>query len=320
MKKKMLLVAVALVALHGLVFAQAKTSLNIQCNQSGARIYLNDNLAGYTSPNFSSLVVPGMYRIRVAKDGFPEFKTTVVVGSSPITIMANLGGSMPPVPQPVPPSAKYQLSIESNIRGAQVYLDGAYAGITPFVSFVRSGTYTISIRLDGYEDYTKTIRVNGSYRLYASLKAMSIPVYIDAVNAPGASVYRDSSFMGTVPYRSVWMPGSYFIRITAPGYADYVERVSATGPLTMQVSLAPLLVDYEIRIPELFATLEGNIVRYNDVEIYLDGRRLESPIGKALPGTHRLILFLGDLRFEAEFELVPGRLASIEPYFGISVR
>jgi len=91
LRRKLCLIAFILIALGGLVFAQAKTSLNIQSNQVGARVYINDNLAGYTSPSFSTLVAPGLYRIRVSKDGFPEFKTTVVIGQSPITIVAYLG-------------------------------------------------------------------------------------------------------------------------------------------------------------------------------------------------------------------------------------
>ena len=329
MRKKLLLAVLALIAISGLVFAQAKTSLNVQSNQVGARVYLNDNLAGYTTPNFSTLVVPGLYRIRVTKDGFPEFKTTVVVGQSPITIMANLGGGgtppmpqppQPPIPQPNPPSVKHQLSIETNVGGAQVYLNGSFAGTTPFVSFLHPGTYYIVVRMDGYEEYTKTVKLSGSYRFYASLDPLSLPVYIDVANVPGAMIYRDSTLIGGAPYRGNWMPGNYSIRITAPGFADYNDRISLSGPLTLQATLFPLLIDYEIKIPETFATFEGKPVSFKDVEIYLDGRRLESPFGKAIPGNHRITLFLGNLRFETDFQLTAGRIASIEPFFGINTR
>jgi len=327
LRRKLCLIAFILIALGGLVFAQAKTSLNIQSNQVGARVYINDNLAGYTSPSFSTLVAPGLYRIRVSKDGFPEFKTTVVIGQSPITIVAYLGGSTPPappppkppLPQPVPPMVKHQLSIDTNVGGAQVYINGAFSGITPFVAFMNPGNYYIIVRLDGYEDYVKTVNLGGAYRIHASMKPLSLPIYIDATNVPGAAIYRDSVLIGSVPYRGNWMPGTYSIRITAPGYADYAERVTVTGPLTMQISLTPLLVDYEIRIPEFFATLEGKTIQFRDVELYLDGKRLESPFGKTVPGTHRITMLLSDLRFETDFELTPGKLASLEPFFGISV-
>ncbi|HWR10193.1 MAG TPA: PEGA domain-containing protein [Rectinemataceae bacterium] len=339
-KRALLSMLVLLVALPGFVFAQAKTSLNVQSNQSGARVYLNDKLAGYASPNFSTLVVPGNYTITVTKDGFSEFKTTINVGNSPVTIFANLSGKPsqpipppsqppqpprpqqpnPPNPQPFPPIARHQLSIESNVDGAQVYLNGAYAGRTPFVSYLHPGTYSILLRLDGYEEYSRTVNLGGSYQIRATLSPISLPVFINAANVSGASLYRDSTFIGNLPYRGDWMPGNYTLRIVAPGYADYVDRVFLNGPLTIQVSLSPLIVDYQIAIPELFATLAGRPIRFQDVAVYLDGRRLDSPFGKALPGTHRITLLLGDLRFEADFELLPGKIASIEPFLGVNIR
>ena len=338
MRKRTFLAAfVLLVALPGLIFAQAKTSLNVQSNQTGATVYLNDKLAGYASPNFSTLVVPGTYKIKVAKDGFSDFSTTIHVGNTPITVYANLGGrpsqppapppqppapqpQKPPFPQPVPPAPRYQLSIESNVGGAQVYLNGSYSGNTPFVSYLHPGTYSVTVRLDGYEDYTRTIKLNGSYQIRANLNPVSLPVYISATNVTGASLYRDSTYIGSLPYRGEWMPGNYTIRIVAPGYTDYIDRISLNGPLTMQLSLSPNFVDYQIAIPELFATLAGRPIGFQDMTIYLDGRRLDSPFGKVIPGTHRFTLMLGDLRFETDFDVLPGKFATIEPFLGISIR
>lgn len=327
MRKKIFLALVVLVAAQSLLFAQSKTSLNIQSNQVGARVYLNDNLAGYTTPNFSTLVNPGMYTVKVAKDGFPDFKTTVVVGQSPITIVANLGSipvpphsPPPPMPQPIPPSAKHQLTIETNVRGAQIYINGAFVGYTPFVSFYHPGTYSISIRLNGYEEYSRSIKLGGAYRLYASLDPLPYPVYIDAANISGASIYRDSVFIGNTPYRGTWMPGSYSIRITAPGYNDYIDRVSVSGPLTLQASLVGAFVDYEIRIPASFAIRGNRALSFNDFVIYLDDRRIDSPYGRAVPGAHRLTMILDDLRLETDFELSQGRPLVIEPFFGVHLR
>ena len=327
MKKRMLLAIVALVALQGFVFAQSKTSLNIRCNQIGARVYLNDNLAGYTTPDFSFLVSPGMYTVRVAKEGYPEFKTTVVVGQNPITIVASLGNipvppppSPPPMPQPNPPSTRYQLTIEANVQGAQVFINGAFVGHTPFVSYYHPGTYSISIRLNGYEEYSRSIKLGGSYRLYATLDPLSYPVSIDATNVPGASVFRDSVFVGSTPYRGSWTPGSYSLRITAPGYDDFTDRVSVNGPLTMQASLLPSVVDFEIRIPAFFAFLGDKPLSFKDFVIYLDGRRIDSPYGRTAPGAHKLTATINGLRFETDFNIPQGRSLVIEPFFGVHMQ
>lgn len=301
-----------------MVFAQSKTSLNIQSNQVGAKVYLNDNLAGYTTPNFSALVTPGLYYIKVTKDGFPDFKTTVVVGSTPITITANFGPSQPPFPPPSP--VQYQLSVDSNVRNAHVYIDKAFVGTTPFVGFYKPGYYTITIRVPGYEDYSQKVNLTSSFKLYATLNLLPLPVYFDVNNVKGASVYRDGQFIGTTPYSGSWLPGSYSLRVSAPGFADYNERVALSGPLVMQISLAPLLVDYEIRVPDYFMKIPSSPPMYRNIQLYLDGRLVDQLYGKTLPGRHALTVFINDLKLEAEFELIGGKPAVIEPFFGIRVQ
>jgi hypothetical protein len=257
-RKRIVATLVILITLlPAVLFAQAKTSLDLRCDQTGARVYIGDKLVGYTSPNFSTLILPGSYTIRVAKEGFPDFQTSVIVGQSPVTIIATLGWSRPPAPlppMPQPPSPR------------------------------------------------------------------SFPIYIDASNAARASLYRDSTLIGSLPYRGDWRPGVYSLRITAPGYGDYVDRIVLNAPLTMRINLPALYVDYEIKLPQFFATRDGRPFEFKDMDIYLDGQYLASPFGKTSAGTHRLIVFLRDLRFEADFELSAGKYAVIEPFLGIRIR
>lgn len=318
MQKRIVVLLLVLLGITSMGFAQSKTSLNIQSNQVGAKVYLNDNLAGYTTPNFSALVTPGLYSIKVTKDGFPDFKTTVVVGSTPITITANFGPNQPPTLPPAP--IQHQLSVDSNIRNAHVYIDKAFVGTTPFVGFYKPGYYTITIRVPGYEDYSQKVNLTSSFKLYATLNLLPLPVYFDTNNVKGASVYRDGQFMGITPYSGSWLPGSYSLRVSAPGFADYNERVVLSGPLVMQISLSPLLVDYEIKIPDYFLMIPGSSLMYRNLQLYLDGNRVDLLTGKALPGRHVLTVFINDLKLEAEFELTGGKRVLIEPFFGIRVQ
>jgi len=261
-KRNIAALIILIALLPSAVFAQVKTSLDLRCDQAGARVYIDDKLAGYTSPNFSTLILPGSYIIRVAKEGYPDFQTSVLVGQSPVTIIATLGWSKPPAP--LPPMPKPPVP--------------------------------------------------------QPLSPQFFPVYIDAANAVRASLYRDSTFVGSLPYRGVWKPGIYSLRIVAPGYGDYIDRIMLNAPLTIRVNLPALYVDYEIKMPQFFATRDGRPVEFKDMDIYLDGQRLASPFGRATSGTHRLIVFLHELRFEADFELTVGKYAVIEPFLGIRVR
>ncbi|MCE5255501.1 MAG: PEGA domain-containing protein [Spirochaetaceae bacterium] len=339
MRKKIIIASLILLALGSLAFAQAKVQLTVQCDQTGAKVYLNDNLAGYTSPYLSLSIFPGNYTIRVVKDGFSEYRTNFTAFQSPITIVAHLGGSpqTPPAPPfppatpvapitpvvPTPPAAPptpiYQLTIDANIDGARVYLNGSYAGITPFSASLPKGSYSIVVRLDGYEDYSRTVRLSSAYHFRATLTPLQYPVYINAVNVSDASIYRDYTYVGTAPYRGTWSLGSYLVRISAPGYAEYSERIYVNGPVNLQVSLSSLAVDFEIKLPESFSSSWKKLGKFNEVEVYLDGMRLDSLRGKAMPGTHRITLVYRDLRLEGDFQLLPGKPATIEFSLGVNV-
>lgn len=174
--------------------------------------------------------------------------------------------------------------------------------------------------MPGYEEYSQRINLTSSFKLYATLNLLPLPVYFDVNNVKGAAVYRDGQFMGTTPYSGSWLPGNYNLRVSAPGFADYNERVALSGPLVMQISLAPLLVDYEIRIPDYFLLIPGSPAMYRNLQLYLDGRRVDQLYGKAMPGKHVLTMFINDLKLEAEFELIGGKPVIIEPFFGIRVQ
>ncbi|MCX7026761.1 MAG: PEGA domain-containing protein [Spirochaetes bacterium] len=323
MKRKILAVFLVLAAVNGLLLAQAKTSLTIRCDQAGAQVYIEDKLAGSTQPTFSIFLLPGTYKIRVSKEGFSEFQTTAVVGMSPVTLQVTLGKAGNPNPQPSPPPkapvAKYQLSVDANQRGAQVFVNGTYVGNTPLSVFLEQGSYSVDVKLEGFEDSSKNIRMNGAYRHYAVLDPRPLSVYIDANNAPGASIYRDSSFVGTTPYRGAWMPGSYDVRISSPGFSDFRDQFTVHGPITLSVALMPALVEYEIRIPELFAMKADKPTRFEDLLILIDGAQLTSPFGTMLPGTHHLELYFGDLHLKTNFDVPKGGRFVLEPFLGVNV-
>jgi hypothetical protein len=265
-KRKFFLAVVAMLAAGSLIFAQVKVSLTIRSNVSGAQVYLNNNLAGSTSPNLSLQVFPGTYTIRVVKAGYSEFRTSIVAVQSPITIIANLKGGTPqtppstpqapptpsyPVPSPSLPSPTGRLFIDAGISGARVYINGAYAG--------------------------------------------------------------------TTPYQGVWQRGNYTVRISASGYADYTERVFVDGNTRLNISLSPLTVEYEIKLPDSFSNAWEKPANFNDLELYIDGNRLDRLQGRIRPGRHTFVLTYRNLRFEDDFEVDPGRPVTIELFLGIRV-
>jgi hypothetical protein len=148
--------------------------LQVSSSPSGASVYLNDNYRGITPPDDSLDIVnlvPGSYTVSVKKSGYQDYATTV-------TIQAGKNVQMNAALQPAsqsPTAASAQIS--SSPGGADVYVNGAYMGITP-LSFqkVQPGTYTIEIRMDGYTPYTTTGQVIAGQNIQLSAALSPVPV------------------------------------------------------------------------------------------------------------------------------------------------
>jgi hypothetical protein len=65
-----------------------------------------------------------------------------------------------PVASPAGPVAS--LTVESNVRGADIEIDGAFVGNTPSTLSVTPGQHTISVKKKGYVDWSRTVSVSGS--------------------------------------------------------------------------------------------------------------------------------------------------------------
>lgn len=62
------------------------------------------------------------------------------------------------------------LQIESSVAGADIEIDGAFAGNTPSTLTVTPGQHTIAVKKKGYTDWTRTMNVSGTaVRLNAQL-------------------------------------------------------------------------------------------------------------------------------------------------------
>jgi hypothetical protein len=66
-------------------------------------------------------------------------------------------------PTPTPTPAFGSISVTSIPPGANIYLDNAYKGITPLnIDAVPNGNHVIVLRLDRYEDSSRTISITGN--------------------------------------------------------------------------------------------------------------------------------------------------------------
>lgn len=82
--------------------------------------------------------------------------------SSVVGVSANTVSEVSTVLQPVSPAAgRGGLSVSSTPSGANVFLDNNFIGITPLtMNGIAAGTHLLTLREEGYQDYSATIQVN----------------------------------------------------------------------------------------------------------------------------------------------------------------
>lgn len=79
------------------------------------------------------------------------------------------------------PVAPASVAIESNPPGADIEVDGAFAGNTPSTIAVTPGNHEITVRKKGFADWTRKLSVTGgSVHLSADLEAASAPAQAPA--------------------------------------------------------------------------------------------------------------------------------------------
>ncbi len=159
-------------------------------------------------------------------------------------------------PPPPPPPAAATLDVRSDPSGAQVYLDGAYLGLTPLVAGTQPGRHRLEVKKAGYRPYRARVRLGAGerVRVFARLVPEVQNGRISVRSEPqGASVYLDGAYRGRTPITLEVAPGRYDLRLALPGYRDYRTRVEVRPGATayvyarMVADRATLVVETDVR-------------------------------------------------------------------------
>ncbi|OHD71785.1 MAG: hypothetical protein A2177_09855 [Spirochaetes bacterium RBG_13_68_11] len=394
-----LLLTVLLAVSVPAAFAQATRELSIECNVSGAAVYLNGNLAGYTKPNFAAQLRPGTYTVRVQMERYGTFENVIKISSRPVHLSINLVSDVA-VQQP---QGRFNLTVTTNVAGAKVYVNDASVGTAPLAREVERGNYTVRVTAPGYQDYQVSVNVTGNTVVNAVLQAdllqltvnsnvagahvyvnnasvgtapitrqvdrgnytvrVTAPGYqdyqvsvnvtgntvVDAVlqatfqqltvnsNVAGARVYVNNALVGTAPITRQVERGSYTVRVTAPGYQDYQASVNVTGNTVVNAMLEANLVSVRIVIPDGFLddsnnrdvnTRDGNSTDWDftnrnsryQIRLYVDGQFSSNSSFSVAPGRHNIRISSGSFSFDADFNFLQGRSYVLEPMFSWNVR
>ncbi len=178
------------------------------------------------------------------------------------------------------------LDVQANVEEAWVIIDDEPAGQTPFLEIIEAGKHTVTIRRDGFEDFSQeiTLKADTSVEIRARLVRIE-PGLIVTVDVDDARVSIDGKQVGT-GQRVVVDPaprGKHEVTVEAEGY----------GSWNAQVNLSPgVVTPVEVNLRGSL----GSIVlasKPNGATVWLDGEEKGvSPITiePVSPGSHGLRL------------------------------
>lgn len=313
-------------AIGATAFSQAKASLTIIASEGPAQVTVNGRMMGVANPSITLQMPLGKYDLLVRKPGKPEFRQSVQLGPGGLTVQAQLGAPARPQPQRIetkplpPPPVKqlYNVSFTANAPGAQVAVNGAVIGSAPIQATLEAGSYQVTVTAPGYDSYSATVVVSGNTSHSATLRQILNRLTVSA-NVNGAEVYLNGVKAGNSPFSVDLAPGSYNVRVAAPGFQDYNAGIVMSAPQNLSVSLIPLFATVNVAIPAQFANREtGNAPAR--VDLYVDGAKQNGLSAQVAPGQRKIRVVSGGLSVEAVLTIDAGRSYTIEPTLGLSVR
>ena len=163
------------------------------------------------------------------------------------------------------------LAITSQPAGAAVYLDGTYAGRTPYrQDLTDEGSYALRLELEGYHPVTQDIEVSGgrnNLRSFNLTPRTTLEEYTPpapgqlTVRAPvpGLDVSIDGEFFSRTPVLAQGLaPGTYVLTISGAGWAPYTSTIDViAGEETEVVARMASLDAEELAAPRRGRRLAG---------------------------------------------------------------
>ena len=143
-----------------------------------------------------------------------------------------------------------QVFVESERAGAMAYLDEIYLGRTPVRTSVLPGEYTLMVEEEGYETYSRKVRVVAGAdenQFYASMVPLLKEAGLYVISEPtGADVYLDIQRIGKTPLELDNLPpGTHRVRVSMDGYVDSYKGVDLYPGKTSKLAVTLLEGDTE---------------------------------------------------------------------------
>ncbi len=193
----------------------------------GAKAYIGNDLLGTTPFTHDKPV--GKYVITIKKPGFRDKVIEAnIAPDETLDVAVDLTERVG------------ALKITTNPPGAEVHMNDVYLGETPLRFEKKPGQYRLTIHKKKFRDVNEELVIedNVTKNIHRDLDPVIVEVRIDS-EPSHAKVWLNGEDMGYTPVVLNKEPGNYTVRLTRPGFRNYVDeiRVQAGAFIHLKPSL-----------------------------------------------------------------------------------
>jgi hypothetical protein len=177
-------------------------------------------------------------------------------------------------------TSRYTLTINSNVRNSEVFLNAVrQKGVTPMEIILTAGSYSVTVRAEGYRDYVTNVNLTRNMVISANLQPITYSLTVTS-SVQNSSVYIDGQGRGRAPTRIELPQGRYTVLVEAQNHEPYTQVVNLSRDIAVNAQLK--MITFTLNVT---SNVQG-------ANVFLDGRRIGSAPLKVevTPGRYTLSL------------------------------
>jgi hypothetical protein len=180
-------------------------------------------------------------------------------------------------------------------------------------------TYRIAVVADGYQTFRQTVTLEAGQT--TTVNANLEPITYDLNVDPGigdAQIVIEGAGQGRGSLRVSLRPGTYTVRITAPGFQNFRTQVTIRGDQTLRPTLQPAFATLQIEIPREMIAGDPDEME-DEFDIYVDGQLQSGMQFQVEPGRRQFRLESGAWAVNGDFVVEAGRTYVLRPRLTLSL-
>lgn len=238
-------------------------SLNVTSNPSEAEVWLGRERLGVTP--FDKSVPTGTYQLLVRKNGFADYKQTLVISANKLTV--------------IPTISLYKfgkLTISTEPSDAEIIVDNKTVGKSKYTSDkMAPGEHNVTVRKNGFRPYNANIKIEVNKPVNISAKLSAFAGKVEILARPYGSIFVDDQLMkGETSglYAASISGGLHNLRVEHPTLGKWLKKIDITDESTQRY-----IVDFS-RTMKLTIVSDPGFA-----EIIING----NPTGETTPKVHQ---------------------------------